>query len=92
MSRDQRQIEMTAQEKQDLAAAITRAACGIRICWDVLNQIGTRIGRDWEPKDTSVAEIAERNASDIENPTASEPLDAESVAEFFSDSDDWQAC
>jgi hypothetical protein len=84
------QIEFTEDEKLALSRAITKAACGIAECWDLLSQIGARINRDWEPCDTSVSEIADQNASDIENPEAQEPLDPNSVAEFFSDPEHWQ--
>jgi hypothetical protein len=64
-------IIFTAAEKSELAKAITKAACGIAECWDILSQIGDRIGRDWEPEGTSVADIAEHNASDLDNPAPS---------------------
>ena len=54
-----RQIEFTPEEKRGLAEAITKAAVGISQCWDVLLQISARIGRDWEPVDTCVSDIAD---------------------------------
>ena len=83
-------IEFTEEEKVALAKAITKAACGIAECWDILSQIGDRIGRDWEPDGTSVADIAEHNASDLDNPAAIECLDAGSVAEYFGDDENWK--
>ena len=83
-------ITFTAAEKGELAKAITKAACGIAECWDILSQIGDRIGRDWEPEGTSVADIAEHNASDLDNPAAIECLDADSVAEYFGDDVNWK--
>lgn len=83
-------ITFTEEEKVELAKAITKAACGIAECWDVLSQIGNRIGRDWEPDGTSVADIAEHNASDLDNPAAIECLDADSVAEYFGDDENWK--
>jgi len=82
-------IEFTAEEKKLLAEAITQAASGIAKCWEVLGRIGERIGKDWDPKETSVSDIADLNASDLENPYASEPLDAEETAEYFADPLDW---
>ena len=83
-------IAFTEEEKVELAKAITKAACGIAGCWDVLSQMGDRIGRDWEPEGTSVADIAEHNASDLDDPAAIECLDADSVAEFFGDVENWK--
>jgi hypothetical protein len=82
-------IEFTAEEKQRLAKAITKAACGIAECWDVLSQIGDRINKDWEPKGTSVADIADQEASGLENPAAIESLDPDLVAECFADAENW---
>lgn len=82
-------VEFTADEKQQLAKAITKAACGIAECWDVLSQIGARIGKDWEPQGTSVADIAEWDASVIYNPASLESLDADQVAECFNDAENW---
>jgi hypothetical protein len=83
-------LEFTTEEKEQLAEAITKAACGIARCWDILSEIGARIGRDWEPENrNSVADIAEHYAAVIDNPDATERLDSASVAESFSDPDDW---
>jgi hypothetical protein len=83
-------ITFTAAEKSELAKAITKAACGIAECWDILSRIGDRIGRDWDPEGTSVADIAEHNASDLDNPAAIECLDADCVAEYFEDEENWK--
>src|SRR5713101_6675563 len=83
-------ITFTQEEKSELAKAITKAACGIAECWDILSQIGDRIGGDWEPEGTSVADIAEHNASDLDSPAAIECLDADSVAEYFADDENWK--
>ncbi len=83
------EIEFTAEEKQQLAEAITKAACGIARCWDILSEIGARIGKDWEPNGTSVCDIAEFHASVLDGPEAIERLDSASVAEAFSDPEDW---
>lgn len=82
-------VEFTAEEKIALAAAITKAAVGVAEAWDLLSQIGARIGFDWEPIGTSVVDIVEHNASDLENPAAIESLDPDSVAEYFSDAENW---
>jgi hypothetical protein len=84
-------IEFTAEEKIALARAVTDAACGIARCWDILSQIGARINLDWEPEGTSVADIAEYNASGLENPSAIESLDPDQVAEAFTDPENWSA-
>lgn len=84
-------VEFTVEEKRLLAAAITKAAVGIAECWDVLSGISDRIGRYWEPTSTSVADIADITASGIDNPSAIEMLDADSVAECFEDSENWTA-
>jgi hypothetical protein len=83
-------ITFTEEEKVELAKAITKTACGIAECWDILSQIGRRIGRDWEPDGTSVADIAEHNASDLDNPAAIECLDPDSMAEYFEDDENWK--
>jgi hypothetical protein len=85
----QETIEFTAEEKLQLTKAITKAACGIAECWDVLTQIGARINKDWEPVGTSVSDIADHNAACIDNPAAIEPLDADSIAEYFEDVENW---
>lgn len=36
-------ITFTEEEKVELAKAITKAACGIAECWDILSLIGDRI-------------------------------------------------
>jgi hypothetical protein len=82
-------IQFTTEEKQQLAKAITKAACGIAECWDVLSEISTRINKDWEPVDTSVSDIADHNAACIDNPAAIEPLDADAIAEYFEDVENW---
>jgi len=87
-----RQIEFTPEEKRALAEAITKAAVGIAQCWDVLLQISQRIGRDWEPVDTCVSDIADYCASSIDDPAAIELLDLDSVAEYFSDPENWKGC
>lgn len=84
-------VDFTTEEKARLAAAITKAACGIAECWDVLSEIGARIGRDWEPCGTSVADIADFEASVLDNPAAVESLDAELMAESFNDAENWTA-
>ena len=86
-----RHIEFTPEEKRKLAGAITKAAVGIAQCWDVLLQIAGRIGQDWEPVDTCVADIADYWASSIDYPGAIELLDPESVAEYFSDPENWKS-
>jgi hypothetical protein len=85
-----RQIEFTQQEKRALAEAITKAAVGISQCWDVLLQISARIGRDWEPVDTCVSDIADYCASSIDDPRAIESLDPDLVAQCFSDPENWK--
>ena len=68
-----------------------RATVGIALCWDVLLRIAGRIGQDWEPVDTCVADIADYWASSIDYPGAIELLDPESVAEYFSDPENWKS-
>ena len=87
-----RQIEFTPEEKRALAEAITKVAVGIGQCWDVLLKIGARIGRDWEPVDTCVSDIADYCASSIDNPAAIESLDPDSVADYFKDPENWRRC
>ena len=87
---EHRPIEFTPEEKRGLAEAITRAAVGITQCWDVLRKISERIGRDWEPVDTCVADIADYCAAGIDDPAAVELLDPEVVAEHFSDPENWE--
>jgi hypothetical protein len=84
-----RQIEFTPEEKRGLAEAITKAAVGIAQCWDVLLKISERIGRDWEPVDTCVSDIADYCASSIDDPRATKLLDPDLVAEYFSDPENW---
>jgi len=69
-----------------------KAAVGISQCWDVLLKISERIGRDWEPVDTCVSDIADYCASSIYDPRAIESLDADLVAEYFSDPENWKSC
>jgi hypothetical protein len=88
--REANQIQFTGEEKKRLAQAITKAACGIAECWDTLRLIGERIGSDWEPSETSVSDIADQNAADIDNPAALEALDDDSVAVYFADPVNWQ--
>jgi hypothetical protein len=74
-----------------VAEAITKAAVGIAQCWDVLLKISAQIGRDWEPVDTCVSDIADYCASSIDNPEAIESLDPDSVSEYFSDLENWKS-
>jgi len=84
-----RQIDFTPEEKRGLAQAVTKAAVGIAQCWEVLLQISERIGRDWEPVDTCVSDIADYCASTIDNPAAIKSLDPDLVAQYFSDPENW---
>jgi hypothetical protein len=86
-----RQIEFTPEEKRGLAEAVTRAAVGIAQCWDVLLKISARIGRDFEPVDTCVSLIADYCAASIDDRRAVELLDPDSVAEYFSDPENWKS-
>ena len=74
-----------------LAQAITKTAIGIAQRWDVLLKISERIGRDWEPVDTCVSDIADYCASSIDDPAAIESLDPDLVAQYFSDSENWKS-
>ena len=70
---------------------LPRRAVGIAQCWNVLLKISERIGRDWEPVDTCASDIADYCASSIEDPVAIELLDSDSVAEYFSDPENWKS-
>ena len=84
-----RQIEFTSEEKLALAEAITKAAVSIARCWDVLLKTSERIGRDWEPVDTCVSDIADYCASSIDHSAATKSLDPDLVAQCFSDPENW---
>jgi hypothetical protein len=84
------QIEFTPEEKRKLEV-IGKAAEGIARCWDVLLKISARIGRDFEPVDTCVSLIADYCAASIDDRRAVELLDPDSVAEYFSDPENWKS-
>ena len=86
-----RQIEFTPEERRALAEAITKAAVAITQSWDVLLKISARIGRDWEPVDTCVSDIADYCASSIDDPRAIESLDPDLVTEYFNDPENWKS-
>ena len=52
--------------------------CSARDRWPYIDQ-------DWEPLDTCVADMANYLASSIDDPAAIGSLDADSVAEYFSE-------
>lgn len=81
-------VDFTAEEKQALAAAITRAAWGIAECWGVLARIGNRIGAEWEPEETSVADIAELSTCQLKS-AAVESIDADFIAARFAGGENW---
>jgi hypothetical protein len=72
-----------ARGKRKLAEVIGKAAVGIARCWDVLLKISERIGRDWEPVDTCVSDIADYCASSIDDPAAIESLDPDLVSQYL---------
>lgn len=77
--------EFTAEEKQALAAALTKAAAAIAAVWDVQRTIEQRTGKtvtsccDLE----TAADVAAHLAVGIDDPAAPAPLDPDDVATYF---------
>src|SRR5260370_30791394 len=89
----QPQIEFIAEEKERLTKAIRAAAVGIVTAWEALLKVADRTNKEWEPRETSVSDIAEQFAAALDNPDDVETvITAEAVAEAFSDPDDWTKC
>ena len=84
------QIEFTPEELQELTFAARKGAAAIAQAWDVLGAIGDRLGMDWEPVNTSVADVFDILASALSGPETASAISTEDVAQSFSDSDNWQ--
>ena len=83
-------VVFSFEEKQRLTEGVQRAVAGIADTLAVLNEAGTRLGIDWEPKDTSVVQIIETLATFIESSQDAVTIVEDDVAASeFSDPENW---
>lgn len=85
-------IQFTEDELRRLRDAARKGAQAIVEAWDTLNDVSARIKRDWEPVETSVADILDTFASGLDAPTlaATENITTQDVAEAFGDEQHWE--
>ena len=83
-------IQFTDAESEQLAASMSKGAVAIAEIWDTLKEVENRVGFDWEPSRTSVAEILEYFAVAIDDPVASEQcVSPDNAIAAFSRPKDW---
>jgi hypothetical protein len=83
-------IQFTDAEREQLAASMSKGAVAIAEIWDILREIEKRVGFDWEPSRTSVAEILEYFAVSIDDPAAAEQcVSPDNAVAAFSRPKDW---
>ena len=84
-------IELTPDEVERLAISVRKGVAALVEIWDTLNQIGDRLGLDWEPqKETgSTSDIIEAFVSGCVKPGHADTITAEEVSEVFSSKGDW---
>ena len=83
-------IEFTDAEREQLAISVCKGAAAIAEVWDTLKKVENRLGLDWEPRRTSVPQILEIFAIDIDDPAdAQQRIGVGAVVEAFSQREDW---
>ena len=88
--RKNQHIQFTDAELEQLTVSVCKGAAAIAELWDTLRIVEYRLGLDWEPNRTSVAQILEIFAIDIDDPAdAKQRIRAGAVVEAFSQRKDW---
>lgn len=92
----EKNIQLTPEEKLALAKALGEGVLAITKAWDILNAIGDRLGKDWEPMQEtgSVSDIFNHVAtwceeSDLEDVNAPNSALQKAVVNCFTDIADW---
>jgi len=87
-------IQLTPEELEELTAAVRKGAAAIAHTWDLLQRVGDRLGKEWEPEmDTSVRDIMDTFASSLSDPKDAELIDPATVAESeFTEDRNWGSC
>jgi hypothetical protein len=82
-------IKFTSEELTELTEASRQGAAAIAKAWDVLGAIGDRLGLDWEPINTSVADVFDVLASALNGPESASAISAVDVEESFNERQNW---
>ena len=83
-------IRFTDAEREQLTVSVCKGAAAIAELWDTLRIVEHRLGLDWEPSRTSVAQILEIFAIEIDDPVdAQQRIRAGAVVEAFSRREHW---